>query len=277
MSFDSEWAAWHAQHEAYRTDPHGFLAITGMYWLVSTPQEIPGIPGWWSGHATGGPVVELPDGEALTVDGTQRTGRIEFGPVPERGHVTATYGEVSIEIARRGGHDIVRPRDPASPILAHYRGTPCFAPDPRWRVPATLSEFDVPRPVTVGSVAEGLFHVYEAPGELRFEIDGLAHTVTAFNGYEPGTLTVLFTDATSGVTTYPANRSLTVEITGGEQVVLDFNRATNLPCAYTSFATCPLPPAENALDIAVTAGEKWPKSAPSADDLHLPGSDASVA
>ena len=74
---------------------------------------------------------------------------------------------------------------------------------------------------------------------------------------------MLFTDATSGITTYAANRSLAVDaadevLRNGGRVVLDFNRATNLPCAFIDFATCPLPPAGNQLDVEVTAGEKTP-------------------
>ena len=72
---------------------------------------------------------------------------------------------------------------------------------------------------------------------------------------------MLFTDETSGVTTDPANRSLTVAAPDPDgTVVVDFNRAVNLPCAYTEFATCPLPPAENHLPVAVEAGEKKPVS-----------------
>jgi uncharacterized protein (DUF1684 family) len=83
--------------------------------------------------------------------------------------------------------------------------------------------------------------------------------LTAFNGYEPGQLMVLFTDATSGVTTYAANRSLRIPPpTVDGQVTLDFNRAVNLPCAYTDLATCPLPPAENRLPVAIEAGEQIP-------------------
>jgi uncharacterized protein (DUF1684 family) len=69
---------------------------------------------------------------------------------------------------------------------------------------------------------------------------------------------VLFTDATSGKTTYAANRSLTVTPESDGSVVLDFNRAVNLPCAYTDLATCPLPPSENRLSVAIEAGEQIP-------------------
>jgi len=69
---------------------------------------------------------------------------------------------------------------------------------------------------------------------------------------------VLFTDATSGVTTYAANRSLRVTPEADGAVLLDFNRASNLPCAYTDLATCPLPPQENRLSVAIEAGERIP-------------------
>jgi uncharacterized protein (DUF1684 family) len=108
-------------------------------------------------------------------------------------------------------------------------------------------------------VVEGLQHVYAVPGVVEFEVDGQPLALSAFNGTVPGSLHILFTDATSGVTTYPANRSLHVAAPDADgTVVLDFNRATNLPCAYTEFATCPLPPAENRLPIAVEAGERLP-------------------
>ena len=94
---------------------------------------------------------------------------------------------------------------------------------------------------------------------MEFSLDGRDLSFTAFPGHGPGSLTVLFTDATSGVTTYAANRSLQLPPPAADgTVVLDFNRAANLPCAYTDLATCPLPPAGNRLPVAVEAGEKIP-------------------
>ena len=257
-TFAQEWAAWHSQHEAVRADVHGFLAITGLTWLTGEPQRVAGVPGeWWTGP--GGPVVRLADGEELVVDGATVHGEHAFGEIPERGGVDAVAGDVVIEVARRGGADVVRPRDPANPVLAAYTGTPAYEPDPRWRVTGTYVPFDQPRPTTVGSVVEGLEHVYDAPGRIEFTLDGQQLALTAFDGATPGSLMVLFTDETSGVTTYAANRSLKVGAPDADgTVVVDFNRATNLPCAYTVFATCPLPPAENRLPVAVEAGEKKP-------------------
>ncbi|WP_143670539.1 DUF1684 domain-containing protein, partial [Streptomyces antimycoticus] len=119
--------------------------------------------------------------------------------------------------------------------------------------------FDEPRAITVGAAVEGLEHVYDAPGQVEFELAGETLRLTAFNGKRPGSLMVLLTDATSGVTTYAANRSLQIDAPDDAgRVTLDFNRATNLPCAYTDLATCPLPPAENRLPVAIEAGERIP-------------------
>jgi hypothetical protein len=70
----------------------------------------------------------------------------------------------------------------------------------------------------------------------------------------------MFTDATSGTTTYPGGRSLAIDAPGVDgTVTLDFNRASNLPCAFTDYATCPVAPADNRLAVAVEAGEKDPR------------------
>ena len=261
-TFEADWAAWHRRHEKLRAHPHGFLAITGRHWLTPEPQRFDDAPGAWSTVA-GSVTVTLDDGEELAVDGEPVHGTYQFAPIPERGQVNATAGDAAIEVARRGGHMIVRPRHPDNPLRTGYDGTPAYAPDPHWVIEGRYLPYDAPRDVTVGAVVEGLQHVYEAPGEIEFAVDGQTLRLIAFNGYKPGSLGVLFTDATSGVTTYPANRSLEVAAPGADgtgilTVILDFNHAVNLPCAYTEFATCPLPPAGNHLPVAVEAGEKLP-------------------
>ena len=257
-TFAADWAAWHDRHEQARAGAHGFLAITGLHWLTGEPERFPDAPGEWS-TGPDGVVVRLADGEELVVDGQPVRGGHRFAPLAERDQVTATAGDVEIEVARRGGADVVRPRHPDHPVRVGYPGTPAYPADPRWAVPGRYVPFAEPRPTTVGSVVEGLEHVYDAPGEVHFELDGQPLTLTAFNGGTPGSLFILFTDQTSGVTTYAANRSLKVDAPAADgTVTLDFNRATNLPCAYTEFATCPLPPAENRLPVAVEAGEKKP-------------------
>jgi uncharacterized protein len=261
-TFGQEWAEWHRRHLAMLADPHGFLAITSLNWLSEEPQRFPDAPGSWS-TGPDGPVVVLDDGEELTVDGAPVRGTHAFGVIPERGGIMAAWGDAVIEVAKRGGYDIVRPRHPGNPLRENFRGVPAYEPDPRWAVAGRYLPFDEPRDVTVGAAVEGLQHVYAAPGEVEFEVDGQPLRLTAFGGKTPGSLTILFTDATSGVTTYAANRVLHLPAPGPDgAVTLDFNRAVNLPCAYTELATCPLPPAGNRLPIAVEAGEKIPYEQP---------------
>lgn len=253
--FAQDWERWHSDHERRRADPHGFLAVTGLYWLDEQPTVPVDAPGSWT---TGpqGPVIELPEGESLTLGDRTITGRYAFGPIAERGGVTVGFNDGVIEVARRGGRDILRPRRPDHPFLAGYSGTPTYVPNPRWRVPARFTAAPDGNDVEVGAAVEGISHIYPVAGYLDFDWQGETFRLTAFPGHAPETLSVLLTDATSGLTTYAANRSVTVEL--ADDTVIDFNRAVNLPCAYTDLATCPLPPTENRLPIGIEAGEKTP-------------------
>jgi uncharacterized protein (DUF1684 family) len=247
-TFAEQWQQWHAEHETRLADPHGFLAITSLNWLSPEPARFDDAPGAWASNDSG-VAVQLADGEQLSLDGTAVRGRWDFGVIGERDSVFAGFGDAVAEVAKRGGYDILRPRHPSNPLRANFSGVPAYEPDPRWAVTGRYVPFETPRDVTVGAAVEGLQHVYASPGQIEFDHEGK----------QPGSLMALFTDATSGVTTYAANRSLQVGAPDRQgQVTIDFNRAVNLPCAYTDLATCPLPPAENKLPIAVEAGEQIP-------------------
>jgi uncharacterized protein len=256
--FAQRWAEWHRDHETRRADPHGFLAVTALHWLTDRPQRFDGVPGTWS---TGeqGVVVVLEPGEELSLDDEPLAGERVIGIIPERGHRNTVFGDTVLEIAKRGGSDILRPRHPDNPLRLRHPGTPTFAPHPRWVTTGRYVPFDVPRATTVGAAVDGLQHVYDAPGRVEFELLGEHLGLTVFGATTPGALFALFTDATSGISTYAANRSLQIGAPDADgTVTLDFNRATNLPCAYTDLATCPLPPAENRLAVAIEAGEQVP-------------------
>lgn len=260
--FAEQWRDWHTQHEAHIGDRHGFLAVTSINWLTETPERFPDAPGAWSTDATGVHVT-LAEGETIVVDGEPVTGHYDFGLLAERGDITVGWQDgdkdVALEVARRGGFDILRPRHPDAPLVTAYRGTPAYEPNPDWVVGGRFVPFDAPRATEVGSAAEQVRHVYEAPGRVEFEIDGTPLALTVFGSPHGRGYHVLFTDGTSGVTTWAANRNLVLGVPAEDgTLVVDFNRATNLPCAYTDLATCPLPPAENRLPIAVEAGEKIP-------------------
>jgi uncharacterized protein (DUF1684 family) len=129
-----------------------------------------------------------------------------------------------------------------------------FPIDPRWRVeaewvPAQTSR-TLPITTTIGTVRE-----QPVLGRAVFRIDGQEYALTAV-GTRADHLSLVMADATSGRETYGGARFLTPDRTRDGRLILDFNKATNPPCAFTPYATCPLAPPENRLPIPVTAGEK---------------------
>ena len=254
--FLGEWRAWRAAREERLTAPHGFLSITGMYWLDKEPQRFDGVPGSWTAGPDG-VEVELRDGEELAVDGVALAERHRFGPVGDDG-VRATYGDVVVEVAARGDDVVLRPRDPASPGRAEHRPTPTFEPSPAWVVPGVLAPAPPDATVEIRTMVDGVAQPEPLAGTVTFEVGGTEHALVALAD-DDGWLWILFADATSGVTTYGAGRQLSVPPPGpGGAVLLDFNRAANLPCAYTAVTTCPFPPPGNRLPFAVEAGEQDP-------------------
>ena len=198
--FAADWSAWHKQHEARLAAPDGFLAITSINWLTETPTRFPDAPGEWAADDSG-ITVDLAPGEELTLDGTRIAGQHHFGQVPERGGLFPQDAAGVYEVAKRGGNDILRPRHPDTPLRAGFRGTPAYAPDPLWVIRGRYRPFDEPRNVTVGSVVEGLQHVYAAPGVVEFEVDGQPLALTAFNGFTPGGSLPLERDPQSNLNT----------------------------------------------------------------------------
>jgi len=245
-TFEAAWNQWHDERESYYGDPLGWVSITGLYWLTDEFETVADLPGRWRA-----------DAEAAYVEGIDGTERLE--PAEGAPGLFVAAGDRRIEVIRRTGTVALRVHDPKSPHLAQYNGIPAYAPSEQWHVSGTFAPFEQPRTVTTGAVVEGLEHHHTAVGTIDFELAGAPAQLIAF-GRQDGALQVLFTDATSGVTTYPGARSLAVAAPGdGGAVTLDFNRATNLPCSFTDYATCPVAPPENRLAIAVEAGEKNPR------------------
>jgi uncharacterized protein (DUF1684 family) len=256
IDFIAAWEQWHHEHEERRARPHGFLAVTGLHWLSDDPERFDDVPGVWS-STPDGVDVQLADAEELNIDAVRVTGHYHFDHVDEHG-TPASFGNAIVEVARRDGSFMIRPRDPNHEVRRRYSGTPTYAASIDWVASGTLDPYDEPRPITVGATVEGLTHVYMSPGEIEFELAGQTLRLIAFNGEEVDDLFIVFTDLTSGTTSYAACRFLNVDAPVEGHVTLDFNRATNPPCAYSDFATCPLPPSGNNLPVRVEAGEMMP-------------------
>ncbi|WP_165310750.1 DUF1684 domain-containing protein [Microbacterium protaetiae] len=251
--FAASWREWHDALDEGRRDPHGVLAFTGLVWLTPEAQRIPGVPGVYR-VATGDAVVEAVAADGLFLADQEIDGPLVLGGA---GPHLLTFDGGEIEIARRGDHVIARPRLEDSPFLAAFAGTDAWPADAAWRVPARFEAWETARAVTVDAVTGRFEHELAAVGTLHVEIAGTSYALTAFAGFTPGTVRLPFRDATSGTDSYGAGRTVTVEI-DRDDVTVDFTRATNLPCAYSDFGTCPLPPAGNRITVPVTAGEKTP-------------------
>lgn len=245
-TFEDAWLDWHTEREHYYADPLGWVSITGLHWLTEEFATVADLPGRWRA-----------DGDAAYVEGVDGTDRLE--PVEGAPGLYVEVGERRIEVIRRTGSVALRIHDPKSPDLRRYDGIPVYEPSESWRVRGTFTAFEHPKMVTTGAVVEGLEHHHHAVGTIDFDLGGVGLQLVAFRRQD-GALNVLFTDATSGATTYAGARSLSIPAPQDDgSVILDFNRASNLPCSFTDYATCPVAPAENALPIAVEAGEKNPR------------------
>lgn len=167
-------------------------------------------------------------------------------------------GTLRLELIRRGNDLALRVRDPDSPTLKSFPGIPCYEIDPRWRIVARYEARTEPLAVDIAD-SDGRPQRYASPGTAVFEVEGRVCRLQLFTESDGRRLFVLFTDATNARETYGAGRFLYAPLPDQGQVVLDFNKAFNPPCAFTPFASCPVPPAANRLDLAVTAGEKRPR------------------
>lgn len=251
----ARWAWWHAEREERLRQPHGWLSLTGLHWLSAEPCEFPGVPGRWRTRDGRAEVT------AAAADGLVVHGRVLNGTdgvrVPDDKAVTfAEFGDVAIEVIMRSGRYGIRLRDPHSPLRKGFTGVPTFPLDANWVIDAHLDRYPQPRDVSVDTAQPGLTGVESAVGELRFTAGGAEHSLVAFAADDG--VSVLFSDATSGTSTAPW-RALWAEAAPEQDTVrLDFNRAVNLPSAFSEFGTCPKPPAGNELSVAVEAGEKTP-------------------
>ncbi len=164
-----------------------------------------------------------------------------------------------VELERRRDKDAAFRESKTSPIQnrAAFTGLRYYDPDPAYRVTATLERLTTGKPYRI-SMTGGETEIYQPFGRATFTLNGQECRLLVFRSQEDGQLFVPFRDLTNGTETYGAGRYLDVPEAGlsGDALPLDFNRVYNPFCAYNPTFTCPIPPAENRLKVAVKAGEK---------------------
>ena len=159
-------------------------------------------------------------------------------------------------IIKRGNRYGIRLRDLESPLISKINEIPAFPVDCKWRIKCRFEKFDTPEEIEVPNVL-GESDTEKCYGLLKFEINGKEHALRPLGDGINQNFFVIFADATSTIETYGTGRFLSVEKPNKKGITyIDFNKATNPPCAFTQYATCPLPPKGNILTAKITAGEK---------------------
>lgn len=272
----AEEAAFRAELAAFRearlddlTQPDGWLTLVGLHWLhegentfgsdpsndVVFPEKAPAHLGVFL--VAGATVrVRIAPGVAALHDGAPVT-ELALATDAEPEPTVLTYGTLSWHVIRRGDRLGVRVKDRESPTRTAFHGIETFPPDRAWRVPGRFEAYDPPKPIPIADVTGRIFDE-PSPGALVFEKDGVTHRLDVIRDGDEPKYFVIFADETNGRETYGGGRYLKVDEPppGDDRVVIDFNRAYNPPCAFTPYATCPLPPRGNHLALRVEAGEK---------------------
>jgi uncharacterized protein (DUF1684 family) len=178
-------------------------------------------------------------------------------PTPLTFEEPLSIGAIRLELAAADdGRLWVSGFDAEHPAVKNPPPAQAYPLDPRWRVSARFDAFDAPRPMKVPDVRGGVME-FSAVGELVFRLEGEEARLTAFGFPDAPFFFVMFRDPTNQSTTYGGYRILRpAKVGAGEFTVMDFNLASNPPCAFSAYTVCPTPPRENRLEVAVEAGEK---------------------
>ena len=174
----------------------------------------------------------------------------------DRNPTELVAGSLHFMLIERPGHLGIRVRDSVSPNRLQFKGLQYFPVRADWHIQAHFEPYVPERRIPIVNIL-GMTEEMTSPGAVVFERDGRSWRLDAILE-APGDpeLFVMFSDATSGKQTYGAGRFLYVGLPNADRVEADFNEAFNPPCAFTDFATCPLPPQQNQLSLAIDAGER---------------------
>jgi uncharacterized protein (DUF1684 family) len=253
------------------TAPDGWLSLVGLEWLHPGANRVgsasdndivlkvgPAHLGVVTLAADGTVKIVLAKDSGASIDGkpVQEATLVDDIQAGENGRpTTIAFGTANFYVIERDGRKGLRVKDADAATRKHFLGLDYYPIDPSWRIVADWVPFDPPHKLEIGSVL-GTIDKVDVPGKAVFKRDGHTFELLPYQEEPGGELFFVLADRTSGKETYGAARFLYAALPKDGKVILDFNRAYNPPCAFTEYATCPLAPPENRLDVAVTAGEK---------------------
>jgi uncharacterized protein (DUF1684 family) len=253
-----------ARDERMRTNPRSWLALIGLFRLEegenpfgsgeSTKITIAGCPNVKCGsfYLESGQVTLVPlPNLGITINEQSFESRLVQTDRDEAPDLIRV-GSLSMMVLLRGQNYFLRVWDANSPEMKKFHGLQYYPVNPEYQIAAKVSYYDPPKEIRIQD-AIGTKYDGHLIGEAQFIVHGIACILVAEEDGDE--LLFSFTDATREDTTYPGGRYLTVAKPENDQVILDFNLAVNWPCAYTPFATCPIPHAANRLPVRIEAGE----------------------
>ncbi len=246
--YKAEIEKWRAAEEAALRSPTGWLTLAGLEWLKDGENRVAmpeGAPDFGVFELRGSKVTLHPAGAPAVALRSDAAGR----------PTTIEHNGYSVTIIERGKRTGVRIRNRNSPALREFAGMKWFPIQEKYRLVARWEAYDQPKTIPIVNVL-GDVSQEKSSGRARFEIDGKEYTLEPVD--QGGNLFFNFRDMTSGKETYGAGRFLYADRPSNGNVILDFNKAVNPPCAFTAFATCPLPPSQNSLRVRIEAGEMAP-------------------
>ncbi len=261
--------AWRAWRLADVTSEDSWLTLIDYHWMGALPVTVgsaeqasitlprgPGLVGVFTeAPATDTLLFEAATGVAVTADGRTLT---EPVPVfnPDGSAAIFRFEDMSWLVRNFQDRLAVRVRDNRAPLRTGFPGLENYPVNHEWRLHARYEPYDPPKKFPV-AIFTGGDDLEESPGRVIFEAAGTEYSLDVTDTSETGYF-VIFADDTNGNGSYPAGRYVWFDKPEGADagpVVLDFNKAYNPPCAFTEYATCPLPPPSHRIEAEVDAGE----------------------
>ena len=267
---------WRATLDDSLRNENSWLALAGLIWLElgSTPfgadenlaivlkiQELAAIAGEFVRDDAGVELI-VHHGSDVRIDG-KHLDRVRLNPDASGSPQMVTVGPYSMMLIERGDRLGIRLWDNGRAARRSFSGRVWYPVDPVYCLKARFFAHDPPKTMVIPNEL-GETESVPSPGTVEFDLGETTYRLDALEGPEGG-LFLLVKDGTSGDETYGSGRFLVTPSPDQAEVTLDFNRAYNPPCAFTPYATCPLPPEQNDLPVAIRAGEKRPQ--PTSSDV----------
>ena len=250
-SYQTEIAEWRRHREDNLKRDGGWLTVSGLFWLHEGVNTF--------GRDAGNEIV-LPDGAGRAGAFELKNGKVTVKMDGAERELwaesldAAKVGRLSLFVIKRSDKYAIRLKDPESQYRREFHGIAYFPAAVEYKV--TAKWVPAAEKIPILNMV-GQTELMESPGYAVFDLHGSPYRLRpVLETPDAKELFYIFRDQTSAKETYGAGRFLYSAMPRDGQVELDFNKAYNPPCAFTPYATCPLPPQENKLPVRIEAGEK---------------------